>query len=146
MIKNYPNIIFINKYLTDLQTTSLLNISDCYVSLHRSEGLGLPMAEAMLLGKPVIATNYSGNLEFMNASNSFLVNYTMTSVNDNYTNSDKDSFWANPDLFHASKLMKKVYSEKANPLKRCKMLYNKTSIKNKFSKKNVNQFIKENFL
>jgi len=146
MIKNYPNIIFLNKYLTNLQTNSLLNISDCYVSLHRSEGLGLPMAEAMLLGKPVIATNYSGNLEFMNSSNSFLVNYTMTNVNDNYTNSDKNSLWADPDLFHAAKLMRKVYSEKANSPKRRIKEYNDFKIINKYSKKNVNQFIKENFL
>src|SRR5688572_32239647 len=48
----------------------------CYVSLHRSEGLGLTMAEAMARAKPVIATGYSGNLDFMNDANSYLVPYT----------------------------------------------------------------------
>ena len=43
---------------------------DCYASLHRSEGFGITMAEAMLLGKPVIATGYSGNLDFMRPENS----------------------------------------------------------------------------
>jgi glycosyltransferase involved in cell wall biosynthesis len=46
---------------------------DSYISLHRSEGFGLTMAEAMYFSKPVIATGYSGNLEFMNEENSFLV-------------------------------------------------------------------------
>lgn len=147
MIKNYPNIIFVNKYLTATQTSSLLNISDCYVSLHRSEGLGLPMAEAMLLGKPVIATNYSGNLEFMNDLNSFLIDYSMTSVNNKYINADKNSFWANPDLSHAAKLMKKVYLDKVNLLKNRRRVYNyQNDISNNYSKKNVHQFIKENFL
>lgn len=48
---------------------------DCYVSLHRSEGYGLTMAEAMALGKPVIATNYGGNTDFMTSENSYLVDY-----------------------------------------------------------------------
>ena len=50
-------------------------LCDCYVSLHRSEGLGLTMAEAMALGKPVIATGYSGNLHFMTPENSYLVDF-----------------------------------------------------------------------
>ena len=53
---------------------------DCYVSLHRSEGLGLTMAEAMALGKPVIATVYSGNLQFMTPENSHLVDYQLGAV------------------------------------------------------------------
>ena len=46
---------------------SLYASADCFISLHRSEGLGLGMMEAMLLGKPVIATGWSGNLDFMTA-------------------------------------------------------------------------------
>ena len=48
---------------------------DCYVSLHRAEGFGLTLAEAMAIGKPVIATGYSGNVDFMNDANSYLVDY-----------------------------------------------------------------------
>jgi glycosyltransferase involved in cell wall biosynthesis len=59
---------------------SLLNQIDCYVSLHRSEGFGLGLAEAMLLGKPVIATGFSGNLEFMKPTNSFLVSYNLVPI------------------------------------------------------------------
>ena len=50
---------------------------DCYVSLHRSEGFGQTLAETMAIGKPVIATGYSGNLGFMTPDNSYLVDYTM---------------------------------------------------------------------
>ena len=58
----------------------LQSVCDAYVSLHRSEGLGLGMAECMALGKPVIATGYSGNLEFMNHGNSCLVDFRMVPV------------------------------------------------------------------
>ena len=54
--------------------------ADCYVSLHRSEGFGLTLAESMALGKPVIATGYSGNTDFMTPANSYLVDWTLTEV------------------------------------------------------------------
>ena len=54
--------------------------ADAYVSLHRAEGYGLTMAEAMMLGKPVIATGYSGNLEFMDEDNSVLVPYSKVRI------------------------------------------------------------------
>ena len=53
---------------------------DCYVSLHRSEGFGLTMAEAMYFGRPVIATGYSGNLDFMTEENSYLVPHTLVEI------------------------------------------------------------------
>ena len=53
--------------------SSLIALCDCYVSLHRAEAFGLPIAQAMWLGKPVIATAYSGNLDYMTPENSYLV-------------------------------------------------------------------------
>ena len=64
------NIEIFDKTLNPDETLSLMDACDAYVSLHRSEGLGLTMAEAMLLGKPVVATRYSGNLDFMSDANS----------------------------------------------------------------------------
>ena len=61
------DILVIDDYYSAEEKNSLLGLCDCYVSLHRSEGLGLTMAEAMGLEKPVIATGYSGNLDFMTA-------------------------------------------------------------------------------
>jgi glycosyltransferase involved in cell wall biosynthesis len=77
--------------------------------LHRSEGLGLTMAEAMLLGKPVIATRYSGNLDFMDDGNSLLVDYNMTPVGSECLPYMADAVWADPSEEHAGQLMRHVF-------------------------------------
>lgn len=82
---------------------------DCYVSLHRSEGFGLTMAEAMFYGKPVIATPYSGNMDFMNVGNSFMVKFKLMSTDQNYGPYPKGSVWANPDVENAASLMRYVF-------------------------------------
>ncbi len=87
----------------------LLSATDCYVSLHRAEGFGYTCAEAMAYGMPVIATGYSGNLQFMDRDNSFLVDYreaTVTVADGPYP---RGSVWAEPDVEHAALLMKAVY-------------------------------------
>ena len=86
---------------------------DSYVALHRSEGLGLGMAQAMYLGKPVIGTGYSGNLEFMNSENSLLVNYTMTELEEDSGPYERGTHWAAPDVEHAATLMRWVYENRA---------------------------------
>ena len=75
---------------------------DCYVSLHRSEGLGLGMAECMLLGKPVVATAYSGNLAFMDADNSCLVGYSLIPVEEGEYPAWQGQHWAEPDIDQAA--------------------------------------------
>ncbi len=82
---------------------------DCYVSLHRSEGLGLTMAEAMYFGRPVIATAYSGNLDFMNEGNSYLVPHTMVEIGPDADPYPAEQEWAEPDLEQASALMRQVF-------------------------------------
>lgn len=71
------NIQIIDAVYSPADVLALMNSCDAYVSLHRSEGLGLTLAEAMLLGKPVIATNFSGNVDFMDEGNSLLVPYKL---------------------------------------------------------------------
>ncbi len=71
-----PDVIVRDGYLSAEEKDALTAGCDCYVSLHRSEGLGLTMAEAMACGKPVIATAYSGNLNFMTPESSYLVPYS----------------------------------------------------------------------
>lgn len=110
---NDNSIIIYEKTLEREAFAQLLNRCDCYISLHHSEGFGLGMAEAMALGKPVIATAYSGNMQFMNINNSFLVKYKLTEIKENKGPFEKGSFWADPDVHHASELMKEVYSNKA---------------------------------
>ena len=70
---NNPNIILMTDVLSRIEVNSLIDCCDALISLHRCEGFGLTLAEAMYLGKPTIATNYSANTEFMNAENSCLV-------------------------------------------------------------------------
>jgi glycosyltransferase involved in cell wall biosynthesis len=87
----------------------LLSAGDCYVSLHRAEGFGYTCAEAMAYGMPVIATGYSGNLQFMSPDNSFLVDYREATVAVADGPYQRGSMWAEPDVQHAAALMQLVY-------------------------------------
>jgi glycosyltransferase involved in cell wall biosynthesis len=87
------------------ETLALLNAADTYVSLHRSEGFGLNIAESMYLAKPVIATGYSGNMEFMDAGNSLPVRYALRQLRGGEYPEWHGQHWAEPDLEHAAWLM-----------------------------------------
>jgi glycosyltransferase involved in cell wall biosynthesis len=102
-------ITIIDEIFSGDETLSLIDACDAYVSLHRSEGLGLTMAEAMLLGKPVIATRYSGNIDFMDDANSLLVDYQLVRLGRTIPPYDADAYWAEPSLDHAGRLMRQVY-------------------------------------
>lgn len=104
-----PDIVIVDGYYSAEEKNALLGLCDCYVSLHRSEGLGLTMAEAMALGKPVIATGYSGNLHFMTPANSYLVDYRMCAVPAGCDPYPQEASWADPDVAHAATLMREVY-------------------------------------
>jgi glycosyltransferase involved in cell wall biosynthesis len=91
------------------QVRRLLHSCDCYVSLHRAEGFGLTMAEAMTMAKPVIATGYSGNMDFMTAENSFLVRHRLIPIEKVHGPYKRGFLWADPDLDHAAALMRQVY-------------------------------------
>jgi glycosyltransferase involved in cell wall biosynthesis len=98
-------------YVTAAEKNAMLAACDCYVSLHRAEGLGLTMAEAMALGTPVIATGYSGNRHFMSDENSWLVDYTVVPVCGECAPYPPEAVWAEPDLAHAARLMRMVYDD-----------------------------------
>ncbi|CAI8710582.1 glycosyltransferase [Chryseobacterium sp. IT-36CA2] len=108
-IGDNKSIIYKEEMLRRGELLALMNKADCYISLHRSEGFGLTMAEAMALGKPVIATGYSGNLDYMNISNSFLVKYKIIKQEDDLGVLPKDNFWSEPDTDHAAEMMKFVF-------------------------------------
>ncbi|MDB5314039.1 MAG: glycosyl transferase group 1 [Gemmataceae bacterium] len=91
----------------------LMTAADAYVSLHRSEGFGLTMAEAMLLGKPTIATGYSGNLAFMTPDNSYLVRYERAEIPEDIPPYPKGCVWAEPSVEHAAKLMRRAVADRA---------------------------------
>jgi glycosyltransferase involved in cell wall biosynthesis len=113
LCRNYKNITLIDSYLEPDEVKGLMKNAVAYVSLHRSEGYGLTCAEAMALGTPVIATRYSGNLDFMDDENSLLVDYDLVQVNDPTGTYKADSKWADPRIDSAVKQLKRVYFDKS---------------------------------
>lgn len=109
--------IFIEDAYTRSEMNELLACADVYVSLHRGEGFGLGMAEAMYLGKPVIATHYSGNTDFMNHVNSFPVSYYLRpiSAEDHHYQPEYAALykpgllWAEPNVEQAATYMRYLY-------------------------------------
>lgn len=101
-IKDDPRIIWMDQSISSQARYDLMQACDCYVSLHRSEGLGLTMAEAMLMEKPVISTGYSGNLDFMTDENSFLCPYRLISIGDGHPPYSSKGIWADVDVDQAA--------------------------------------------
>lgn len=107
------NISVVDSYLTESEIKGLMKNATAYVSLHRSEGYGLTCAEAMTLGTPVIATGYSGNLDFMTSENSLLVDYDLVPINDPTGTYTVDSKWAEPNIDSAASHMTMVFNDSA---------------------------------
>jgi glycosyltransferase involved in cell wall biosynthesis len=105
-------LIFISKTLSNNEIKNLVRCCDCFISLHRSEGFGRGMAEAMFLGKPVIATGYSGNLDFMNDENSCLVSYDLVPLTEGQYPHWCGQVWAQPDIDQAVGYMLKLLSDR----------------------------------
>jgi len=105
----HPNVHLIERRLSRAERDGLMNAANCYVSLHRAEGFGYTLAEAMWLGKPVVATGYSGNLDFMTAENSYPVDYRLVPIGPGCDPYPADGVWADPDIAHAARLMREVF-------------------------------------
>jgi glycosyltransferase involved in cell wall biosynthesis len=105
-------LILVERLLSDNEIKNLLRCSDCFVSLHRSEGFGLGLINAMFLGKPAIATAYSANMDFMNEGNSCLVRYDLCAVPDGAYPFSKDQVWADPDIDQAVEHMLNLVSDR----------------------------------
>ena len=104
-------VILIDEHLTKADLWELMASVDVYLSLHRSEGLGLGMMEAMALGKVVVATGWSGNMDFTDSTTAMLVPYAMTPVsgveNLNYLSAGHLS-WADPDVERAAEILREL--------------------------------------
>ncbi|WP_058866441.1 glycosyltransferase [Chloracidobacterium thermophilum] len=103
------NIRILNGYLSREDKHALTQACDAYISLHRSEGFGLTIAEAMYFGKPVIATGWSGNMDFMTPDNSFPVEVTPVAIRETTHVYRAGNIWAEPNVEHAARLMREVY-------------------------------------
>ena len=106
-----PDIVLSDGYVEGDRLTALTALCDCYVSLHRSEGFGLTIAEAMAFGKPAIATGYCGNLAFMDAESSYLVPYELATLDEAVGPYPAGTEWADPDLDEAARLMRHVVEQ-----------------------------------
>lgn len=112
LTNKHSNIILFNKKISKLELQKLISMANCYISLHRSEGFGLTMAEAMSYGKLVIGTGYSGNLEFMNINNSILVPYKLIESDQDYGLTKKGYIYAEPDIEFVSNILVDVVKNK----------------------------------
>jgi glycosyltransferase involved in cell wall biosynthesis len=106
------SVSVIDTVVTREEVNALYRACDCYVSLHRSEGFGLTIAEAMVVAKPVIATGFSGNMDFMTTQNSYPVRYNMKAIERDHPPYRKGWQWADPDLDHAAELMRHVFEDR----------------------------------
>ncbi len=104
-------ITIIDAIFTKDEIVGLMNICDAFVSLHRSEGVGHCIAESMLLGKPVIATNYSGNTDFTRSNNSCLVDYKLIKVKKGEYPYPKGQVWADPNVDQAASYMRRLVED-----------------------------------
>jgi glycosyltransferase involved in cell wall biosynthesis len=105
-------VILLDKLMTRAQAYGLITMADCFVSLHRSEGFDLGLAEAMLMAKPVIATGYSGNLDFMNRNNGLLVDYDLVEITEDRPIYTRGNFWTEPSIKQAAGFMRDVYEHR----------------------------------
>lgn len=112
-IQQVPGVTVLDRILSRQEVYDLEGLCDCYVSLHRSEGFGLGLAESMFLGKPVIGTHYSGNVDFMNADNSCPVQYALVPLQADVGPYRRGQQWAEPDLDHAVWYMRRLVQDAA---------------------------------
>ena len=113
-IKDMPNVHIIREKFTHEEMKNLIARMDIIISLHRSEGYGLLMLEAMAAAKPVIATGWSGNLDFMTPDCAVLIDYTLVPVEDPQHCYDKyNAVWAEPNIIQAAEALKRLLNNPA---------------------------------
>ena len=110
-LKGLPDTCLICETLPRTAVYELQQACDCFVSLHRAEGFGLTVAEAMFLGKPVITTDWSGTAEFVNVTNGCPVNYRLLTLDRNYGPYARGQTWADPDVDQAAHWMRSLVDD-----------------------------------
>lgn len=111
---NYPPTYLILDRLSNAEVLGIHKACDCLVHVDRGEGWGLVPAAAGAVGNPVIVTGWGGVLDYVNEDTGYLINYTLTPVfgmpwSPYYKG---DQLWAEPDVYHAAKLMRHVYNNR----------------------------------
>ena len=106
-----PGVVLIGRTLSRQQVYDLESLCDAYLSLHRSEGFGLGLAESMYLGKPVVGTDWSGNTDFMDRRNSCPVDYELVRLERDHGPYRKGQVWAEPDVDHAAWYLRRLVED-----------------------------------
>ena len=135
------NIQIMSASLPESSLYGLLRACDCFVSPHRSEGFGLNLAAAMYYGKPVIATAFSGNLDFTNEENCFLLDCDRISVQGESDAYKTDYAWADPSDDRLAALMRTVVECPAEAKRRGQNA--RKTILRQFSRKAVAEIVKQ---
>lgn len=113
LIRGDRRVQLVDASLSHGELMRLIKGSDCYVSLHRSEGWGFGMIEAMALGVPVLCTGYSGNMEFCKPDTAWLVDYRLVELaKEDFIYTSRGQRWAEPDVPHAARLMAELHVNK----------------------------------
>lgn len=113
-----PRVLFFNGTMDRRDLLGLFNACDAYVSPHRSEGFGRTLAEAMLLGKPVVATGYSGSADFLTEETGYPVGGRLIPLQEGDYPFGEGLFWADPDIDHFSRCMRDVFTDPAEARRR----------------------------
>jgi glycosyltransferase involved in cell wall biosynthesis len=111
MAKSDPRTIFLDKSLSRQDMLGLIRASDVYISLHRAEGFGLGMAEALSLGRIVIGTNYSGATDFLSEKTGYPVPYVLRPVLQHEYPCSAGQVWAEPDVEAAAEIMRNIAAD-----------------------------------
>ena len=106
--REHPDIELRDGFVSSDEVAALMRQCDAYVSLHRAEGWGLTLAEAMAAGKAVMATAYSGNVDFMTSDNSWLIPYRMVEIPSSAGPYAGCGRWADPDVVAAAAAMREI--------------------------------------
>ncbi|WP_414663882.1 glycosyltransferase family 4 protein [Horticoccus sp. 23ND18S-11] len=113
-VRDLPRTVLLTETLSRAEIYGLESACNAFVSLHRSEGFGLAVAECMLLGKPVISTDWSATAEFVNAENGCPVRARLVTLEENHGPYAKGSTWADPDPAHAAEHMRRLFSDRTH--------------------------------
>ena len=135
-------IVYVREHLTHGQLNALYEIANAYVSAHHSEGWGLTLSDAMMFGKPTIATGYSGNLEFMNEENSLLLDFAESYIKreDCFYLFQEHMRWAYPSEEDLGKKLSLLYFDRDSPAVRAKIQTASESIK-RFNRASVGRIV-----
>ncbi len=128
---NPPDVRWLDRDLGDRQVEALYNLADCYVHPARGEGFGLPVAEAMAAGIPVISVAYSGLADFVSEETAVTIPFTLEPAETHFAIAD--SVWAEPDRNALALAMQRIFRNPKDPALRNRVLQAKDLVTREFS-------------